>query len=144
MSSLNKVMLIGNLGRNPEVRYATNGNAVTNIAIATSERYKDKQTGEQKEHTEWHRIVFFGKLAEIAGQYLKKGSSCFVEGQLRTRKYTDGNGIDRYTTEIVGASMRMLGSRGENGQSSPENSQSYPSNPEIPDNEAGFDDDIPF
>ena len=101
MSSLNKVTLIGNLGKDPEVRFMPNGGAVANITLATSENWKDKQTGEKKEKTEWHRIVMFGKLAEIAGEYLKKGAKIYVEGSLQTRKWTNQQGQDQYTTEIV-------------------------------------------
>ena len=108
---LNKVTLIGNLGNDPEVRYMPAGDAVTNITLATSMRWKDRQTGERKESTEWHRVVFFRRLAEIAGEYLKKGSQVYIEGHLRTRKWQDQNGQDRYTTEIVADEMHMLGSR---------------------------------
>ena len=111
MASVNKVILIGNLGKDPEVRYSPNGGAVTNITLATSESWKDKNTGEKQEKTEWHRIVFFGKLAEIAGEYLKKGSQVYIEGRLQTRKWQDKEGKDRYTTEIVAGEMQMLGSR---------------------------------
>ncbi|MBS1169262.1 MAG: ssb [Burkholderiaceae bacterium] len=111
MASINKVIIVGNLGRDPETRYTTGGDAIANIAIATSDRWKDKATGEQKEATEWHRVTFFGKLAEIAGQYLKKGSQVYVEGRLRTRKYTDKDGIERYATEIIADTMQMLGGR---------------------------------
>ncbi|XBC41741.1 MAG: single-stranded DNA-binding protein [Buchnera aphidicola (Kaburagia rhusicola rhusicola)] len=118
---INKVILIGYLGQNPEVRYMQNGGAVTNVTLATSEHWKDKNTGEVKEKTEWHRIVFFNKLAEIAGEYLKKGSQVYIEGSLQTRKWQDQNGIDRYITEIivsVGGTMQMLGSRNIDNQSS--------------------------
>src|SRR5512137_313452 len=111
MESVNKVILVGNLGRDPETRYNPDGGAITNVTIATSDRWKDKATGEMKEATEWHRVVFFGRLAEIAGEYLKKGRSVYVEGRLRTRKWTDKDGNDRYTTEIVADNMQMLGSR---------------------------------
>ena len=112
MASVNKVILIGNLGRDPETRYLPSGDAVTNISIATSEKWKDKG-GEQQEHTEWHRIAFFGKLAEIAGEYLKKGSPVYVEGRIRTRKWQDKeSGQDKYSTEIVADRMQLLGSRG--------------------------------
>lgn len=110
---INKVILIGNLGQDPETRYMPSGGAVTNITVATSESWKDKQTGQQQERTEWHRIVFFNRLAEIAGEYLRKGSKVYIEGSLRTRKWQDKNtGQDRYTTEIVGNEMQMLDSRG--------------------------------
>jgi single-strand DNA-binding protein len=112
MASVNKVILIGNLGRDPETRYLPSGDAVTNISIATTEKWKDKG-GEQQEHTEWHRISFFGKTAEIAGEYLKKGSPVYVEGRIRTRKWQDKeSGQDRYSTEIVADRMQLLGSRG--------------------------------
>lgn len=158
---INKVILVGNLGQDPEVRYLPNGGAVTNISIATSETWKDKQTGEQKDKTEWHRVVIFGKLAEIAGEYLKKGSQVYIEGQLQTRKWQDQSGQDRYTTEVVvniGGTLQILGSRGGNddapqqnwGQSTNNNS-SAPSAKKAPapqpvTNEPpmDFDDDIPF
>ena len=111
MASVNKVILIGNLGRDPEVRYTPNGDSITNINIATTDTWKDKATGDKKEATEWHRVVFFGRLAEIAGQYLKKGRQVYVEGALRTRKWQDKEGQERYTTEIVANEMKMLGSR---------------------------------
>ncbi len=111
MASVNKVIIVGNLGRDPETRYLPNGEAVTNIAVATTESWKDKTSGEKKELTEWHRITFYRKLAEIAGQYLKKGSQVYVEGRLQTRKWTDKDGVERYTTEIIADSMQMLGSR---------------------------------
>jgi len=111
MASVNKVILIGNLGRDPETRYTADGAAITNITIATSDRWKDKASGEMKESTEWHKVAFFGRLAEIAGEYLKKGRPVYVEGRLRTRKWQDKEGQDRYTTEIVAENMQMLGSR---------------------------------
>ena len=111
MASVNKVIIVGNLGRDPETRYMPNGEAVTNIAVATTESWKDKNSGEKKELTEWHRITFYRKLAEIAGQYLKKGSQVYVEGRLQTRKWTDKDGIERYTTEIIADTMQMLGGR---------------------------------
>ena len=111
MASINKVILVGNLGRDPEVRYTPDNNAITNISVATTDRYKDKHSGEQKEITEWHRVVFFNRLAEIAGEYLKKGSQVYIEGRLRTRKWTDQSGVDKYTTEIIADQMQMLGSR---------------------------------
>jgi single-strand DNA-binding protein len=110
MASVNKVILIGNLGRDPETRYMPDGGAVTNVSIATTETWKDKN-GEKQEKTEWHRVAFFGKLAEIAGEYLKKGSQVYVEGRLQTRKWQDKDGADKYTTEIVADRMQMLGSR---------------------------------
>ena len=110
MASVNKVILIGNLGRDPETRYMPDGGAITNISIATTDKWKDK-SGEMQEKTEWHRVAFFGKLAEIAGEYLKKGSQVYVEGRLQTRKWQDKDGADKYTTEIVANVMQMLGSR---------------------------------
>jgi len=109
---VNKVILVGNLGADPETRYTASGSAITNIRIATSESWKDKQTGENQERTEWHRVVFFNRLAEIAGEYLRKGSQVYVEGTLRTRKWQDQSGQDRYSTEVVANEMQMLGSRG--------------------------------
>ena len=109
---VNKVILVGNLGKDPEVRYMPNGNAVANITLATSESWKDKTSGEQQEKTEWHRVVMFRRLGEIAGEYLKKGSQVYIEGKLQTRKWQDKDGNDRYTTEIVADEMQMLGSRG--------------------------------
>lgn len=117
MASVNKVILVGNLGKDPETRYMSGGDAVCNITIATSESWKDKNTGEKREITEWHKIVFYRKLAEIAGQYLRKGSSVYVEGRIRTRKWHDKDGNDRYTTEIEATEMQMLGSRQSGGQS---------------------------
>ncbi len=111
MASINKAIIVGNLGKDPETRYMPSGDAVTNITVATTDKYKDKATGEQKELTEWHRISMFGKLAEIAGQYLKKGSQVYIEGKIQTRKWQDKDGQDRYTTEIKADTMQMLGSR---------------------------------
>jgi single-strand DNA-binding protein len=111
MASVNKVIIVGNLGRDPETRYNTEGGAITNVSIATTDTWKDKASGEKQERTEWHRVVFFNRLAEIAGEYLKKGSQVYVEGALRTRKWTDKEGQERYTTEIVADKMQMLGSR---------------------------------
>ncbi len=117
MASVNKVIIVGNLGRDPETRYLPSGEAVTNISVATTETWKDKASGEKKEATEWHRVAFFGKLAEISGEYLKKGSQVYVEGRLRTRKYQDKEtGKDRYSTEIIGDRMQMLGSRAGAGE----------------------------
>jgi single-strand DNA-binding protein len=116
MASVNKVILVGNLGADPETRYMPSGDAIANIRLATSFRWKDKQTGENKEETEWHRIVFRGRLAEIAGEYLKKGSPCYVEGRIRTRKWQDKEGQDRYTTEIMADAMQLLGSRAGAGE----------------------------
>jgi single-strand DNA-binding protein len=111
MASVNKVIIVGNLGRDPEIRYMPSGDAIANIAVATSYKSKDRNTGEQKELTEWHRISFFGRLAEIVGQYLKKGSSVYVEGRLQTRKYTDKDGVEKYATDIIAENMQMLGGR---------------------------------
>lgn len=150
---VNKVILIGNLGRDPEVRYAPSGQAVANVTIATSESWKDKNTGEKQERTEWHRIVFFGRLAEIAGEYLKKGSQIYVEGRLQTRKWQDKEGNDRYTTEIVANEMQMLGSRAGAGMPSDAASQEPPTAEAVAAGGtpraktaagADFDDDIPF
>jgi len=116
MASVNKVIVVGNLGADPETRYLPSGEAVTNIRVATTDRWKDKASGEMKEATEWHRIAFFGRLAEIAGEYLKKGSQVYVEGSLRTRKWQDKEGHDRYSTEIRGDVMQMLGSRAGAGE----------------------------
>ncbi|MDR3399414.1 MAG: single-stranded DNA-binding protein [Pandoraea sp.] len=115
MASVNKVILVGNLGADPEVRYLPSGDAVANIRLATTDRYKDKQSGEFKEMTEWHRVSFFGRLAEIVNEYLKKGSSVYIEGKIRTRKYQAQDGTDRYSTDIVADQMQMLGGRGSEG-----------------------------
>ena len=145
---INKVILVGNLGNDPEHRALPSGGGVTNISLATSESWKDKASGEQKERTEWHRVVFFNRLSEIAAEYLRKGSKVYVEGTLRTRKWQDQSGQDRYTTEIVGAEMQMLDSRGatQDGggyQSAPAASSPAPAaaNPEPID---FHEDDIPF
>lgn len=111
MASVNKVIVVGNLGRDPEIRYTPNGSAVCNVTVATTRAWKNKESGDKSEETEWHRIVFFDKLAEIAGEYLKKGRSVYVEGRLKTRKWTDKDGVEKYTTEIVATDMQMLGSR---------------------------------
>ena len=144
---VNKVILIGNLGKDPETKSLPSGSAVTNIRVATAEGWKDKQTGEQKEHTEWHNVVFFDRLAEIAGQYLKKGSQVYIEGTLRTRKWTDKEGKERYMTEIKANEMQMLG--GKPGGSSSASYERAPGKAEtaasVPVAEKGFeDDDIPF
>jgi single-strand DNA-binding protein len=161
---VNKVILVGNLGADPETRFLPSGGSVTNIRMATSESWKDKQTGQQQERTEWHRVVFFNRLAEIAGEYLRKGSKVYVEGSLRTRKWQDQSGQDRYTTEIVASEMQMLDSRGGDGggyeggydQSSyPESSQGFggsqggaprsqPQSQPQPVDTGDIDDDIPF
>ncbi|EAN9587520.1 single-stranded DNA-binding protein, partial [Salmonella enterica subsp. diarizonae] len=123
---LNKVQLIGHLGQDPEVRYLPNGKAVANLSLATSDTWKDKQTGEPKERTEWHRVVLYEKLADVAGEYLRKGAQVYIEGELRTRKWTDQNGQERYTTEVVVSmqgTMQMLGSRGNGGNASVGNGQ---------------------
>ncbi len=115
MASVNKVILIGNLGRDPEVRYTPNGSAVCNVSVATTRNWKNKDSGERQEETEWHRVVFFDRLAEIAGEYLKKGRPVYVEGRLRTRKWTDKDGVEKYTTEIFAEQMQLLGSREGSG-----------------------------
>ena len=159
---VNKVILIGNVGGDPETRYLPNGNAVTNITLATTDSWKDKQTGQQQDRTEWHRVVFFGKLAEIAGEYLRKGSQCYVEGRLQTREW-EKDGVKRYTTEIVvdmNGTLQLLGGRGgnnEGGEQAPRQQQSRPAPQQsaprpapqpapqqpAPDYDS-FDDDIPF
>ena len=165
MASVNKVIIVGNLGRDPEIRYMPSGDAIANIAVATSYKSKDRQTGEQKELTEWHRISFFGRLAEIVGQYLKKGSSVYVEGRLQTRKYTDKDGIERYATDIIAENMQMLGGRqgmggdagmggmddggGYEPQQRPAPRQAPPApaarpQPKPAPNLSDMDDDIPF
>jgi single-strand DNA-binding protein len=143
---VNKVILVGNLGADPETRYTANGGAITNIRIATSESWKDKQTGELQERTEWHRIVLFGELGEIAGEYLKKGGQVYIEGSLRTNKYTDKDGIERYSTDIVASEMQMLGSRG-NDSGAPQRRERTSRNVErsAPPPAGNLeDDDIPF
>ena len=168
---INKVILVGNLGQDPEVRYMPNGNAVANFSVATSESWKDKQTGETRDRTEWHRIVVFGKLAEIAGEYIKKGTQVYLEGQLQTRKWQDQSGQDRYTTEVVinpiGGTLQILGSRGNSNDSYDDGSQNWGQSannissapaassrqpnknapapqPKAPEPPMDFDDDIPF
>ena len=142
---VNKVILVGNLGADPEIRYMPSGSAVANIRIATTESWKDKQSGEQQERTEWHHVVFFNRLAEIVGEYLRKGSQVYVEGALRTRKWQDKSGNDRYTTEVVASDMQMLGGRGTGGSApfvgASENAKEAPAMASAPDD---FDDDIPF
>ena len=158
MASVNKVILVGNLGRDPETRYTADGAAITNITIATSDRWKDKASGEMKEATEWHRVAFFGRLAEIAGEYLKKGSQVYVEGRIRTRKWQDKEGQDRYTTEVIAEEMKMLGSRQGMGgdpdagadeprapaRSAGAGSTSKPAASKPAPSIAEMDDDIPF
>jgi len=152
MASVNKVILVGNLGRDPESRYGADGGAIVNVSLATTDSWKDKATGEKKEATEWHRLVFFSRLAEIAGQYLKKGSQIYVEGRLRTRKWQDKEGQERYTTEIVVDQMQMLGSRQGQGEPSygagdsapaPAYGGAKPSAAKKPSFD-DMDDDIPF
>lgn len=146
---INKVILVGHLGKDPEVRYAPSGQAIANVTLATSEQWKDKNTGEKQERTEWHRVVFFSRLAEIAGEYLKKGSQVYVEGRLQTRKWQDKDGQDRYTTEIVANEMQMLGGRGNSGGGDSYSQDSSYNAPEPAGASSGgaaddFDDDIPF
>jgi single-strand DNA-binding protein len=155
---VNKVILVGNLGQDPEAKYTQSGMAVVNVSLATTDSWKDKSSGQQQEKTEWHRLVFFGKLAEIASQYLKKGSQVYVEGRLQTRKWQGQDGQDRYTTEVVVSDMQMLGGRGgqgagqsdtQGGYESQSYDQSPPANlqesaPSSQPNNGGFDDDIPF
>jgi len=145
---VNKVILVGNLGKDPEIRYMPNGNAVANLTLATTESWKDKQTGDQQEKTEWHRIVMFRRLAEIAGEYLKKGSQVYIEGKLQTRKWQDNSGNDRYTTEIVANEMQMLGGRSGGSAGFPADSAPAPAAKAPAAAAAGgpgeFDDDIPF
>ena len=119
MASVNKVIIVGNLGRDPEVRYTPNGSAVCNVSVATTRSWKNKESGDKSEETEWHRVVFYDKLAEIAGEYLKKGRSVYVEGRLKTRKWQDKDGVEKYTTEIVASDMQMLGSREGMGGGAP-------------------------
>lgn len=161
---VNKVILVGNCGQDPETKYLPSGGAVTNISLATSDAWKDKQTGENRERTEWHRVVFFNRLAEIAGEFLRKGSKVYIEGSLRTRKWQDKSGVDRYTTEIVASEMQMLDSRGHDSGAAPPIGAaasvapaSVRSSPQEAEGEANsrgqkapppideaFDDDIPF
>ena len=139
MRGVNKVILVGNLGNDPETRYMPSGSAVTNLSVATNESWKDKQTGEQKDRTEWHKVAMFGRLAEIAAEYLRKGSQVYIEGKLRTRKY-DKDGQTHYSTEIIADQMQMLGSRQGQSQSAPSSQPAAPP----PPNSDDFDDDIPF
>ena len=122
MRGVNKVILVGNIGKKPEIKYTNTGSAIANMSVATSEQWKDKQSGQKQERTEWHRVVFFGKLAEIAEQYLQSGSKVYVEGSLRTNKWKDKQGNDRYSTDIIGSEMQMLGDRPDNNQ---QNNQHY-------------------
>jgi len=149
MSGINKVILVGNIGAKPEVKYSSNGSAIANLSVATSETWNDKNSGEKQEKTEWHRVSLYGKLAEIAGQYLDRGSKVYVEGKLQTRKWQDKDGQDRYTTEIVvlgyGGTLQMLDRRegmATSGQSAPSNNMTNDT-VEVADN-SGFEDDIPF
>lgn len=144
---INKVILIGNLGADPEVRYTPNNVAVVTVNIATSSGWKDKQSGEMQERTEWHRVVFFSRLAEIVSEYLRKGSKVYVEGSLRTRKWMDKNNVEKYTTEIIADEMQMLDGRGA-GQNVPSSSEQHEATPAkaapVSHSAADFDDDIPF
>jgi len=151
MAGINKVILVGNLGAKPEVKYASNGNAISNLSVATSESWTDKSTGQKQERTEWHRVSLFGKLAEIAGQYLDKGSKVYVEGKLQTRKWQDQSGQDRYTTEVVvsgfNGTLQMLDRRDDSSSSAPSEDvtvkdQTEPSITPVSKDE--FEDDIPF
>jgi len=148
---INKVIVVGNLGGDPETRYMPSGAAVTNLTVATNESWKDKQTGEQKDRTEWHKVAMFGRLAEIAAEYLRKGSQVYIEGKLRTRKWQDQQGNDRWTTEIIADEMQMLGGRGGGGGASASAGRGEapppgpaPSGPSGPSSSDDFDDDIPF
>lgn len=137
MASVNKVIVLGNLGKDPETRYTQGGDAVTSLNLATTEKWKDKD-GAKQEKTEWHRVVMFGRLAEVAGEYLKKGSQCYIEGKLQTRKYTDKEGVERYVTEIVGERLQLLGGKSDGEQREP----AKPAKPAK--SQQDFDDDIPF
>jgi single-strand DNA-binding protein len=148
---VNKAIVVGNLGRDPEVRYTANGNAMANVTVATTDSWKDKQSGERQERTEWHRVVFFGRLAEVVEEYLKKGSQVYIEGSLRTRKWKDQNDQDRWTTEIVASDMQMLGSRGSGSNTEPDEGYTASGVSEPKDSSGGgnendpnLDDDIPF
>lgn len=165
MASVNKVILVGNLGKDPDVRYLPDGGAVVNLALATSSSWKDKNTGEKREETEWHRVVIYGRLAEIAGEYCKKGRSVYIEGRLKTRKWQDQSGVDKYTTEIIADQMQLLGGReggGGGGGSSMGGGDDFDQSPapsrssggmrssaptpqrSVPQSVADLDDDIPF
>ena len=152
MAGINKVILVGNLGAKPEVKYASNGNAISNLSVATSESWTDKSTGQKQERTEWHRVSLFGKLAEIAGQYLDKGSKVYVEGKLQTRKWQDQNGQDRYTTEVVvsgfNGTLQMLDRRDNSSPSTPSENVTAKEDVEEPNitpvSKDEFEDDIPF
>ena len=138
MASVNKAIIIGALGRDPEVRYTTGGDAICNVSVATSESWRDKN-GEKQERTEWHRVSMFGKLAEIAGEYLKKGASVYLEGKLQTRKWTDKDGAEKYTTEIIADRMQMLGGKREDNREPPQRNEN-----KKPQSFDGFESDIPF
>ncbi len=144
---VNKAIIVGNLGRDPEVRYSASGSAIANVTVATTDSWKDRQSGERQERTEWHRVVFFNRLAEIAGEYLKKGSQVYIEGRIQTRKWEDKDGNDRWTTEIVANEMQMLGSRG-GGEMQDAPTQNYGGaqsrGAASSANDSDFDDDIPF
>ena len=142
MAGVNKAIIVGNLGNDPEIRYSANGNAIASISVATSDRWKDKTTGEQQERTEWHRVKLFGRLAELAGEYLKKGSQVYIEGRIQTSKYQDKDGNDRWSTEIVARDMTFLGGRTGAGDSQGAPSASSPQRDSAPSGD--FDDDIPF
>lgn len=149
---VNKVILVGNLGKDPEVRYSASGAAIANVTVATTDSWKDKQTGEQQDRTEWHRVVFFSRLAEIVAEYLKKGSQVYIEGRIQTRKWQDKDGQDRYTTEIVANEMQMLGSRPGGSSNDSYNQDTAGASPRqapagaapAPQKFDDFDDDIPF
>jgi single-strand DNA-binding protein len=141
---VNKVIIVGNLGNDPETRYMPSGSAVTNLSVATNESWKDKQTGEQKDRTEWHKVAMFGRLAEIAAEYLRKGSQVYIEGKLRTRKWQDKEGQDRYTTEIVADEMQMLGGRSGGSAGAPAMNDTGERSPPPRVSGDDFDDDIPF
>ena len=148
MASVNKTILLGNCGRDPSVRYTTDGQAVTSVALATSSQWKDKASGEKREETEWHNLVFYGRLAEVAGEYLKKGSSIYVEGRLKTRKWEDKNQVTRYTTEVICDNLQMLTSKGDRNEHSapaaPAPAAQQPTSTRPAAHLADMDDDIPF
>jgi single-strand DNA-binding protein len=144
---INKVIIVGNLGNDPDTKYMPSGSAVTNLSVATNESWKDKQTGEQKDRTEWHKVAMFGRLAEISAEYLRKGSQVYIEGKLRTRKWQDKQGNDRYSTEVVADEMQMLGGRtggGAPAMGGPPQSSPPPQGSPGPSGGDDFDDDIPF
>ena len=145
---VNKVIIVGNVGNDPDTKYMPSGSAVTNLSVATNESWKDKQTGEQKDRTEWHRVAMFGRLAEIAAEYLRKGSQVYIEGKLRTRKWQDQSGNDRYSTEIIADEMQMLGGRSSGGAPAMGGGSGAPPPSAPPPQQSGggndFDDDIPF